>query len=196
MRDRINLLPPEIIRKRKAAKRNFYLVSGFVVFMVFMVLIYFVLLVQVRFAESDLQAVKQERELIRSTIFQYKIYEDRQDEFNKLETKSEKAKVGFVRWSNLLNKMTLLMPSQVFFQSLKGDETGMSAEIKSTDFIGVASTIIQLNNIEEFSDNVTLNEITKDEKSGLLDFKVEAKFRTAQTSSASTNVTNASKAGQ
>lgn len=180
MRDRINLLPQEISAKRRAAKRNFYLISGLIVFMVFMTFTYFVLLVQVKLAQTDLSGVKSQREQLKSTIAHYKIYEDRQDEYRQRDAKYQVAKKGAIKWSNILSKMTMLLPSQTYMTALLADETGVNAEIMSTDYIGVAATIIQFNNIQEFSNNVAISEISKDEdKTGLLKFKITAKFKVA-----------------
>lgn len=185
MRDRINLLPHDITAKRRAAKRNFYLFSGLIVFMIFMTFTYIVLLVQVKLAQTDLIGVKSQREQLKSTIAHYKIYEDRQDEYRQREAKFQIAKKNAIKWSNILSKMTMLLPSQTYMISLLSDETGINAEIMSTDYIGVAATIIQFNNIQEFSNNVSISEISKDEdKTGLLKFKITAKFQVTEKTSA------------
>lgn len=176
MKDRINLIPLEILKRRRAKTRNIYLVIAFTSFMAFLALFYIILFVQVRLEENDLTIVKEERAVVRSQISQYELYEKRETEYQDRKKLVEKAKSGEIKWSKIFNKLSMLMPEQVLFTTFKGDEQMVDMQIESLDYIGVAGTWVQLTNMAEFSDDVIVKDISRDKEKNRITFTINAKY--------------------
>lgn len=172
MKDRINLIPLEILRRRRAKTRNTYLAIAFVAFMSFLALFYVILFVQVRLEENDLEVVKEERKAVRSQISQYELYEQRESEYQIRKKMVENAKTGEIKWSKIFNKLSMLMPDKVVFTTFKGDEQMIEAQIESLDYVSVAGSLVQLTNMADFSDEVVLKDVNKDIETNRIVFNV------------------------
>jgi len=119
---RINLLPPEILERRKAEKR-FGLV-GLVAFVVLLALagVYFFAAFDVQTKEDELALVQQQVRTTQAQADQLAIFEERSSE---LQTRRETADLALSNredWNKLFENMSLVLPADVWVQTMAADE--------------------------------------------------------------------------
>lgn len=179
MFDRINLLPEEIKRKRRARKRNFIILLGIVSYIAVIFVTYISLYFLALSASDQLEDVKFKRATLRLKIAQYSLFEKRESELLKRKKSLEQTKEGDISWSSVLYRLSLLLPPQVWLTSFKADSEQINLVGYSLDFKGVAGTVLQLINLKEFEDKVQMKDIKKEsiEDSDVLNFDMTVKIK-------------------
>lgn len=119
---RINLLPPEILERRKAEKR-FGLV-GLVAFVLLLALVgvYSFAAFNVQTKEDELALVQQQVRTTQAQADQLAIFEERSSE---LQTRRETAELALSNredWNKLFQNMSLVLPADVWVQTMAADE--------------------------------------------------------------------------
>ncbi|MDO8886433.1 PilN domain-containing protein [Candidatus Oleimmundimicrobium sp.] len=149
----INLLPGEIIQKRKTEKRLVYLMIAGVILVVFMVFTSLGLNLKVSREDKKLTEIKDERQKINSEIGQYKIYEERHAELQKKQGILDSAMANEIAWDKFLNEISMVIPSDVCLESLSMSVDKITYTGYTFDFPSVAKWLIRLGEIKSL-DNI------------------------------------------
>lgn len=177
MRDRINLLPLEIKQKRKAAKRNTIIFSGVAAYIGVIIIFFIAISIFTNSINKDLEIVKQKRTILRAKISQYSLFEKREKELDGRKELVRTAKEGEIQWSRIMYKLSLLLPPQVWLSNFKVDEQNLAISGNSLDLQGVSGSILQMLNLEELTDRVTLKDINKDKDTQTMIFNINTALR-------------------
>lgn len=179
---RINLLPPEVLEKRRAERVTIYIVV--VVILVILVLagVFSLNFWRISQAERDLEAVKVRNEKINQAIAEYKVYEKRKKELEEKEKIINEAMKGEIAWHKILNEVSMVIPSDVCLTSFAGDaETGITCKGYTLDYsfdapdLGhkpVAKWMIRLGDIKTLTQIwLTLSQKTTLEDNPIIEFE-------------------------
>lgn len=119
---RINLLPPEILEKRKdEARWRWVLLGGvvaFAVLLVFFTVMYF----QVTVKQGEVAATEQEVQTLQQQADQVKIFKEQEDALSQRRKIVAKATLGRVDWARLLYEVSLVMPPDIWLTNITGVE--------------------------------------------------------------------------
>lgn len=172
MYDKINLLPPEIKQIRKAANRNKLIFLGVCTYVLIMVVYFISMSLLISSVNNNLEEVKQNREILRTKISQYSLFEKREKELDARKELIRAAQEGELQWSRIMYKLSLLLPPQVWLSNFKVDEGSLVISGNSLDLQGVSASILQMLSIEELTDKVVLQDIKKDDKTQTMLFNI------------------------
>lgn len=166
---RINLLPPEITEKRKSEQYWKYIVLGAVVLYAILGVFGFVMFMKVTARTAEVNAAQQEAQALETQANSFKIFEDRQQDLATRQAIANKALAGRMEWSELLNEIALVLPSDAWLTTMHLDEqkfsiAGMSADAvsdpSSSGFKPIAKLLVHMGDIQEL-ENVWLESSTK-----------------------------------
>lgn len=159
---RINLLPPEILERRKYER--FYPI----VFIVAASLIAVVLITWgvLRFAvgasESDLQKIEQSASDLLAQAESLKVFELKEQELAARQSVASAALAGRVDMGRLAEEVSLVLPEEVWLARLECDEeAGLQASLYAPEPLGrsaavgyksAASTLVRLSSLDSVSD--------------------------------------------
>lgn len=119
---RINLIPPEIIEKRKDEQRwRWVLVAGMVA-LVLVVAFYLVMFVQVSAKQSDVASLKQEAESRQGEASRFRIFQQKESDLSSRRSVVLTAKAGRVDWARMFNEISMVLPTDMFLIALSGIE--------------------------------------------------------------------------
>ncbi len=118
---RINLLPEEVVQKRKREVRVFQVIAAILALLVILSGLYAILVVSVRNQESKLSDLRAENKKLNESISEYKVYEQRKETLQKQESIISTALTGEVDWHKILNEMSMVIPSDVWLEEFSGD---------------------------------------------------------------------------
>lgn len=119
---RINLLPPEILERRRAEARVGWVVLAGIVVLVLLVGAYGVGNLQRQSKQSELASIQQQIKTTTAQADQLAIFEQRATE---LQTRQQTATVALANrraWATLFDEMSLVLPSDIWLLSLQADE--------------------------------------------------------------------------
>ena len=120
---RINLLPPEILEKRKVESRRLYLVAIFLAVLAVLGLAWGFLVVQQQIKAGDVATKQQEASSLEAQAARYKVFEDRTNDLRQRKAIAEKALAGRVNWSKLLSEVALVMPTDLWLDRFVGTQS-------------------------------------------------------------------------
>ena len=144
----INLLPQEIIAKRRSEKRLIFLGLATIILVLLMVFTFLSLNWKVGQEEEQLMKIKDEKQKVNSEIGKYKIYEERQVELQKKRDILNSAMSDEVAWDKFLNEVSMVIPSNVWLESLSMSADGINYAGYTFDFPSVAKWLIRLDEIK------------------------------------------------
>lgn len=172
---RINLIPPEITEKRKDEQRWKWVIVGAVAAAVVLLVFWAAMLLAVQAKQSDVAAVKQEAEQLQGQTARFQIFQQKESDLKLREGIYESAKAGRVDWTRILNEVALVLPSDVFLDSLAGSSptekqaslnlVGQAVHMTSEDseqgngFKAVAKMLVRLTELPEI-EQVWLSTVT------------------------------------
>jgi len=159
---RINLLPPEILERRKAERRIVWVIVGAAAVAVVLAGVW-------GFAYFRLEAKKTEladlQQLVQSTqaqADQLAVFEQRASELEARKATAERALGTRRNWGKLLDEISLVLPSDVWVQTMiAGESTGLSISGYAVDAPGdspdaghksVAKTLVRLADLKDLYD--------------------------------------------
>lgn len=138
---RINLLPPEITQKRKDEQNWKYVIVGAVGVAIVLAAFYGVMLMLVQSKEADVAAVKQEAAQLQAQTTRFQIFQQKEADLTQRKAIYEAAKQGRIDWTRLLNEVALVIPSDIFLDTLAGNEAESGAATLNMDGKAVHMTI-------------------------------------------------------
>ena len=124
----INLLPRDVIDKRQAEK---YLVLGFFIiaaFVALLVFVYGVNYVRIAGRQGEVDNLVQENGRYAAAIGQDNKFEDRKALVDQRRQLLDRVSVNEFAWSRFLNNISLVVPSDVWIRSIKGDQEKVAFE--------------------------------------------------------------------
>lgn len=179
----MNLLPPEILEKRKAEQRWVYVMFGAVGLVVVLVIAYLVPSVMVMQKDAEVRVKQQEADDLRREADRYKIFEDKQADLQARQTVAQTALAGRVAWSRLLSELSLVLPTDLWFDELTLDEIeGLLAKGRADDVIAdapdlghktIAKMLVRFSDLDQVSD-VWLTRSEKKPDKLIIEFEVKA----------------------
>ncbi|MEW6188683.1 MAG: PilN domain-containing protein [Actinomycetota bacterium] len=180
----INLLPPEILGKRRAERILVYSFVGIVVLVFILFFVYTINAWVIGQEERELSAIKIENQKLEEVIAEYEIYEKKKAEVEKWEGILKTAMEGEVSWSKLLNEISMVIPSDVWLTSFKGDmNAGINFQGYTFTHNSVAKWMVRLKEIKHLTE-IWLNasEKTEVEEQEAIQFETTSQLKTAKPS--------------
>jgi hypothetical protein len=180
---RINLLPQEILEKRRFERDIRYVIVGGIAVLLILFAAYGLLAVQVGQRNADLQDRQQTEANLRAQAEAFAIFEEKESELEARLVLAEQALLGRVEWGRLANELSLIMPADVWVVTLTGDEEqGVSMFARAVDSetdvpdVGhkaVAKTLVRLADLDQLSSVWLSSSIkTEYEEQPVIDFTV------------------------
>jgi Tfp pilus assembly protein PilN len=184
---RINLLPPEITQRRRTEGRVAIMIFVFVIVMAIVGVFAAVMFVQVGAKRDEVASARQELENLRIQAEQFKVFEDKQNDLATRQQMATTALEGRVDWSRLCEEVSLVLPDDVWLNSLSGSEDNVSLSGQALDLQddvpdsghkAIARTLVRLTDLDQLY-NVWLASSTKagpqtDFEESWLDFAITA----------------------
>lgn len=169
---RINLLPPEILQRRKSEKLLAYVLLAAVALVAILVVIYGVGWWMVAQANKDLQSKLDQTARTREAAEAFAIFEAKETELSARRAIVETALAQRMDWARLITEVSLVLPQDQWVQSLlfsESDSPGFEIEGWALDpedtpdggHKGVASTLVLLADLPQLQ-NVWLTSSEKD----------------------------------
>jgi len=180
---RINLLPQEIIEKRRFERNLRYVLLGGVAALVVLFAVYGLLAMQVASANAELQDRQQTEANLRAQAEAFSIFEEKESDLEARLALAEQALAGRVDWGRLANELSLIMPSDVWVVTLTCDEeqgvtmfaraVDSETDVPDVGHKAVAKTLVRMADLEQLS-SVWLSQSTKAEyeEKPVIDFTV------------------------
>jgi Tfp pilus assembly protein PilN len=119
---RINLLPPEVIQKRKDESRWKWVVLAAVVLLAALAGFYMVMLIQVASKQGEVAAVAQQAQTLQAQTERFRIFQQKESDLTARKSIVETAEMGRVDWARMFNELSLVLPSDVYLTSLTAAE--------------------------------------------------------------------------
>jgi Tfp pilus assembly protein PilN len=159
---RVNLLPPEILERRQAERRIVWVVVAAIVIAVVLAGVWGFANYRLQNKKDELAAIQQKAQAIQAQADQLAIFETRASELEERRATVQAALDGRVDWAKLLDEVSLVLPSDLWAQTLAVDEdSGISLAgyaVDSPDDVpdlghkAIAKALVRLADLEDLSD--------------------------------------------
>lgn len=180
---RINLLPREILQKRRFERDVSYVVLAGVAALMVLFAVYGLLAFQVGQRNSELQQRKQTVANLEAQAEAFAIFEEKESDLEARLVLADQALAGRVDWGRIANEISLVIPSDVWVVTLTADEeAGVTMFARAVDSVtdvpdvghkAVAKTLLRLNDLEQLSSVWLSSSIkTKYEEKPVIDFNI------------------------
>lgn len=167
---RINLLPPEILERRKAEKRIGWVVLAAIVVAVVLAGVWGFGTVRLSGKKDELAALQQQVQQTTAQANQLAIFEERATELGTRRDTATQALAHRRNWAKLFDELSLVLPADVWLQNLAaGEKDGLQmagyavdapADSPDVGHKTMAKTLVRLADLEQLSD-VWLTNSTK-----------------------------------
>ncbi|MBN1192310.1 MAG: PilN domain-containing protein [Coriobacteriia bacterium] len=159
---RINLLPPEILERRKAEKRMSWVIIAAIGIAVLLVGVWALGFFQLQGKRDELASVQQEVQSTNAQAGQLAIFEERAAELDARRATADLAFSERRNWSKLFQELSLVLPPDVWVQMMTVEEaSGLSmsgfavdapADSPDLGFKSMAKMLVRLADLEQLSD--------------------------------------------
>jgi len=159
---RINLLPKEVLEKRRYEKWYQWVFIGFGGLILFVLLVYAYLLLSAQAKSGDLQALKEQKAKYQAQADAFAIFEKKEDDLAKREQIAQTALANRVNAGKIANEISLVLPDEVWLSTMgisEVDGLTMSAntpqsasESMDIGYKSVAKTLVVLNELPDLAD--------------------------------------------
>lgn len=159
---RINLLPPEIIEKRKFENRITYVVVAAVVLLGLLGVVYMFLVWQVSGKNEVLQQNKEAAAQLLDQATAYEVFQEKEDLLEERMGIAATVLADRADWGRIANEVSLVLPSDVWLNFMSGsEEAGMEiggfaldsgADVPDVGHKAVAKTLVRLADLELLDD--------------------------------------------
>jgi len=194
---KVNLLPREVLEKRKSEKRFFYLIGGLAVLIILFLGIYSFGSIQIRKEEKRVADLKAENERLNKAIAEHQVYEKRKAELQKTQDIVSTALSGEIAWHKILNEISMVIPSNIWLREFTGDILeGVTCKGYAQDYdfdtpdLGhkpVAEWIVRIGEIKAFSSIwLSYSQKTKFSEQLAIEFEILAQLKGEKPASAPT----------
>lgn len=172
---RINLLPPEIIEKRKFEGRITYVILGGIGVALLLVALYSFAAWQVKNKNGVLDQNQALATQLRAQANAYEIFQQKEDLLQQQLDVASTALAARIDWGRIANELSLVMPSDVWLIHVQGsEENGLEivgyavdsdTDVPDVGHKAVAKTLVRLADLE-LLDDVWLTSSQKTELEG------------------------------
>ncbi|RJQ33114.1 MAG: hypothetical protein C4562_01480 [Actinobacteria bacterium] len=150
---KINLIPPEINKKRKAEKGLFFGIVSLVIFVGLLIFIVLFLNLRIATETSKLNELVANNASIQREIDSYGAIEQRKTEVETQEKVLTEALAGHYYYHRLLNELGMIIPENISIQKFTIADTGeVTISGDGYSHTGVADFISRLNDISLFNE--------------------------------------------
>lgn len=185
---RINLLPPEILAKRRFERLRVYVLIGGVAAMLVLGAVFAFGFVQVGVRSNEVQSLRAQAEGYRATAESYKIFEARKEDLKARQAISDVALADRVQWGRLEDELSLVLPSAMWLGRVSfSEDTGVEiegmalddgADVPDSGHKEIAKLLVRLADLDQLYDVwLTSSEKTEYEDKSALQWKVSCKVR-------------------
>jgi len=193
--NRINLLPPEILEKRKSERRLIYVAIAAVMVAVVLAGVYGFALMRVSAREKELAVRQQELAQEQARAAELKVFEDKSLELSRRKAIADTALAGRRNWARLFDEVSLVMPTDLWVSSLNAAEEGgltidgfavdSASDSPDLGHKSIAKLLVRLANLDQLVDVWLTNASkTKLNESQVIQFNVSAGVSEPTTASA------------
>ena len=119
---RINLLPPEILERRTAEKRIGWVVVGAIAVALVLAGVWATAAFRLQAQQEELASIEQQTQAIQAQADQLAIFEMRAGELDDRRELARTALGGRVDWPRLLDEVSLVLPTDLWAQTIVVDE--------------------------------------------------------------------------
>lgn len=162
MQLRVNLLPPEVLERRRLEKWYQYIFFGFFALLVLALLIAAWLWILSESKQEELQGLYDQSAQYKKQAAAYSVFEKKQDELAEREQVVNKALAGRVNMGRLADDISLILPDEVWLaQLMVGQDTGLSLDgftplstshATNRGYKSVAKTLVRLDSLGDLED--------------------------------------------
>jgi len=156
---RINLLPKEILEKRRFNSGIQLIVLAMVAMLAIVVVWFGVNIWRIAGKNALLQQTEQTASQLRNQAEAYKIFEEKEDALTQRKQIADEALAFRVDWGRLTNELSLVMPTDSWLWNLQADEDDgvalsgytidVPTDVPDVGYKSVAQTMIRLANLEQ-----------------------------------------------
>jgi Tfp pilus assembly protein PilN len=187
---RINLLPPEILEKRKSERRLVYVALVAVLVLVILAGVWGVAFMRVNAKTQEVAARQQELAQTQARAAELKVFEDKSLELQRRKAVADTALMGRRNWARLFDEISLVMPTDVWATTLNATEgqglqiDGYAMDSPDLGHKSIAKLLVRLANLDQLFD-VWLTNASKVEleTSPVIQFTVTASVSQSTTAS-------------
>lgn len=159
---RINLLPPEVLERRRWEKWYQYVFFGFFVLLVLGLLVAAWLWLMTQTKQDELQGLRQQSQKYQQQAAAFSVFEKKQQELAEREAMVAVALAGRVNMGRLADDISLILPEEVWLEQLSvGQETGLeldgytplsSSRSSDVGYKSVAKTLVRLDSLKDLEE--------------------------------------------
>ncbi|MDO9556774.1 MAG: hypothetical protein Q7J82_04255 [Coriobacteriia bacterium] len=186
---RINLLPPEILEKRKAERRIVYVAIVAVLIFVVLGIVWAYSYARVDAKQQDLDARLQEVQATQAKAEVLAIFEQKEQDLQQRKAIAAATLANKVNWTKLFDELSLVMPTDIWVSSLAwGEDSGLAIggyaidSATDTPDVGhksIAKMLVRLADLDDLYDVWLTNSVKASFlESPVIQFSSTAKVRT------------------
>jgi len=182
---RINLLPPEILERRKAERRFGWVILAAVVVAVVLAGVWAIAYFRLQGKQDELASIQQQVQSTNAQADQLAIFEERAAELETRRATASQALADRRDWAKLFNEVSLVLPSDIWIENMSAaEDAGLSltgyaidapSDVPDQGHKSIAKMLIRLADLDQLSD-VWLTSSAKGEfeEQPVLEFTVTA----------------------
>lgn len=141
---RINLIPPEILQRRRDEVRWRWLWLGALIVAVALGLFYVVMFFNIVGIQAQVTNTKEQAQTLQDSARIFSVFRQRESELSARKSAVLAAATGRVDWANMLDELGLVLPTDMYLTSLAGSEAGVSQPVGSVTLAGQAVPVSDL----------------------------------------------------
>ena len=141
---RINLIPPEILQRRRDEVRWRWLWLGALIVAVALGLFYVVMFFNTVGIQAQVANTKEQADTLQESARIFSVFRQRESELSARKSAVLAAATGRVDWANMLDELGLVLPTDMYLTSLAGSEAGVSQPVGSVTLAGQAVPVSDL----------------------------------------------------
>jgi Tfp pilus assembly protein PilN len=159
---RINLLPKEVLEKRRYEKWYSYIFIVFAALLAIIVIVYGYFWFSGAQKNADLQLLQEQSQKLQAQADAFGIFEQKEQDLVKRQATAVTALAGRVNMGRLSEEVSLVLPDEVWLQTMDIDQTDglnivgytpySSSHSMDVSYKSVAKTLVRLNELDDIYD--------------------------------------------
>ena len=159
---KINLLPREVLERRRYEKWYGYVFIAFGVLLLVILLVYGYLWFSGAQKTGDLQLLQEQSQKLQQQADAFGIFEQKEQDLVKRQAVANTALAGRINMGRLAEEVSLVLPDEQWLQQMGGSQTDgltlvgytpySSSHSMDVSYKSVAKTLVRLNDLENVSD--------------------------------------------
>jgi len=159
---RINLLPPEVLEKRRWEKWYPYVFFAFAILAAILVLVYAYLMLSGGAKNAELQSLKEESQALQTQADAFGIFEQKEQQLAARSTVAQKALASRLQVGRIAEEVSLVLPDEVWVDSMvigetaglrvRGQTPRSPSQSMDVGYKSVAKTLVRLNELPDIYD--------------------------------------------